>query len=67
MRGELITLTKKQHARLEIIRRLMRRELKQKAVAPEFWDKFREFRGHVPEFGDMFRILLNSVRVPEFR
>jgi len=33
MREELITLTKKQHDRLEIIRRLMRRELKQKVAA----------------------------------
>ena len=47
MREELITLTKKQHDRLEIIRRLMRRELKQKVAAEMMGLSTRQVRNLV--------------------
>jgi transposase len=47
MREELITLTKKQHGRLEIIRRLMRRELKQKVAAEMLGLSTRQVRNLV--------------------
>ena len=47
MREELITLTKEQHARLEIIRRLMRRELKQKIAAEMLGLSTRQVRNLV--------------------
>ena len=47
MREELITLTKKQHGRLEIIRRLMRRELKQKVAAEMMGLSTRQVRNLV--------------------
>ena len=47
MREELITLTKKEHERLEVIRRVMKHELKQKVAAEVIGLSARQVRNLV--------------------